>query len=107
MKVMIVTHEILAEEDARVEATSNLRIDLLCIIHEFFEFFGESDHSLCESRQQFFNQIQIFVELSALDDNSLTFEVVKGHLKVNLFKFFDESLSLFLFVQLHRNATSN
>lgn len=38
MKVVVVAHQILSEEDARIKATSHLRVDLVSIIHEFLQF---------------------------------------------------------------------
>jgi hypothetical protein len=39
MEVMVVTHKILTQEDARIEPTADLRINLLCVVHEFLELF--------------------------------------------------------------------
>ena len=107
MQIVIVPHEILAQEYARIKPTFYLRIDLVCIIHQFFEFLRESHHSFSQSGQQFLNQVKIFVVFLALDCYCLSFEVVKGDLEVNLFKLLNKSLCFSLFVKFHSNETAD
>jgi hypothetical protein len=98
---MIVTHQILTQEDARIEPTAHLRGDLVGIIHQILKLLRESNHGLSQRGQQPLNQIQILVVLLAIDSDSLPLEVVKGHLEINLFEFIHESLSFLELVQLH------
>ena len=101
VKIVIASHEILPQKDARVEPAFNFRIDFLGIIHKFFKFFGECDHSFGECGQQFLDKIEIFIKLLAIDHNGFSFEVIKRHLKINLLKFLNKSLSLFLLIEFH------
>lgn len=94
-------HEILPEEDAGIEATSHLWVDLVGIIHEFLEFLGEGDHGFSECRKQPLDQIQILVVLLALNHHSLPLEVIKGHLEVNLLELVDKPLRFLELIQLH------
>lgn len=106
VKVVVVAHQILSEEDAGVEATSHFRVDLVGIVHQLFQFLGERDHGLGERREQPLNQIQIFVVLLALNHDSLSLEVVEGHLEVDLLELIHKPLSFLELVQLHC-ATAN
>lgn len=101
MKVVIMAHQILSQEDAWIEATPHLRVDLLCIVHEFFEFFGKGDHALGESWQKFLNQVEILIELTTFDDDCFSFKIVEGYLEVDLFEFVYKSFSFLLFVEFH------
>ena len=101
VQIMIATHEILTQEDARIESASYLRVNFFSIIHQFFEFFGESNHAFGQSGEKFLDKVEIFVELSSSNDDCLSFEVIKRNLKVDLFEFLNESLCLFLLIEFH------
>ena len=101
VEIVVVPHQVLSEEDAGIKPTADFRVNLFGVVHELFKFFGEGDHALGESWQQFLNEIEVFVELAVLDDHGLAFEVVEGHLEVDLFELFNESLCFFLFVEFH------
>jgi hypothetical protein len=73
MKIMVMSHQILSQKNARVKPTPYFRIDLLGVIHEFFEFLGERYHGFGEGWQQFFYQIQIFVVFFAFHHHGLPF----------------------------------
>jgi hypothetical protein len=108
VEVVVVAHEVLSQEDAGVEPAAHFRVDLLCVVHQFLKFLGESDHALGEGRQQSLDQVEIFVKFAAIDHHCFSLEVIEGHLEVDLLKLFHKSLGLLLFVQFHlRNCLLN
>ena len=106
VEVVIVAHEVLPQKDAGVEPSSDLRVDLFGVGHQLLELLGQSDHAFSESGQQFLDEVQILVELPALDYHGLSLEVVEGNLEVDLFELFHKPLGLLLFVKLHLYTTS-
>ena len=98
---MVLSHQILPQKEAGIESASDLGVDLIGVVHEFFELFGEGDHAVGEGGQQFFDEIEIFVVFFAVDENGLSFKGVEGDLEIDLFEFFDEALGFLDFIHFH------
>ena len=99
---MVAPHQVLSQENAGVEAAPHLWVYLFCVVHELFEFLGECDHALGESRQQSFDQVEVFVVLASSNCDILPFEVVERHLEVDLLELVHEALGFTLFVFVHQ-----
>lgn len=55
INVMVLSHEVLSQKEARVESLSYFFINLVGVIHEFLKFLWESNHSLSEGGEKFFD----------------------------------------------------